>query len=44
MSFIKDPEAEIEQQKQEEKERTKLVDLDSVQEMTSYHGHLPSVE
>jgi SPP1 family phage portal protein len=30
MSFIKDPEAEIEQLKREEKERTKLVDLDSV--------------
>ena len=28
MSFIKDPEAEMEQLKQEEKERAKLVDLD----------------
>ena len=36
MSFINDPEAAIEQLRQEEEERTRPVDLDSIQEMKSY--------
>jgi hypothetical protein len=36
MSFINDREAEITQLRQEEKERTKLVEFDSIQEMKSY--------